>query len=672
VVRALVVIASCAACAPTAKPPAAARDDDVAARVRVANAEAAGDVDALGGRSRLELRALGRIAGTGNARARQRLLALAGDADPQLAAWAAGALGVAFAMQESPKATAPLPDRDAAAGALLALLARAGIDRAEVLEAIGRVGGDGTQAALAAAVNGGEAEVALIALARYARRGESLEPAARAAIIAAWNARDPAIRAAAMWAFAREHITDAVTTAAALVPVIERIRRALHDPDARVRAAAAAALGKHRQDGDRELARALSDLDWHVAAEAVRAMASAAEVDDGNLARVVQFAVDFAAVHPPYAHVALEALRALRPFGATVQLRPQLDAVLQDPHLSQLPPIVRGWIVCLTRQDLQYAAAQPDFAAIAACSEDLPEVYRAQLVAETLGGGHGDPAIRDRVFAQLRAHRDPRVRAATLEVADTLWPGGDAAAHTALMMTAAHALAASDPGEASAAIEAAARLDALAAPEPLLADARAQLDAAIAARAARETEPELADDLADLIVARELPSVTRPTRAHRAPPVHVEDVIGHAVTWHVDTTRGRIDIALSPDVAPWAVAAIVALTRTGFYDGLDFHRVVPDFVVQGGDPTMSGAGGPGFLLPAEPSTHADGAQLATGGVGIADSGPGTGGSQWFVMQAAAPHLDGRYTWFGVVAAGQDVADALVVGDRIVKATVEMR
>jgi cyclophilin family peptidyl-prolyl cis-trans isomerase len=143
------------------------------------------------------------------------------------------------------------------------------------------------------------------------------------------------------------------------------------------------------------------------------------------------------------------------------------------------------------------------------------------------------------------------------------------------------------------------------------------------------------------------------------------------VRWKLSTTAGPVTIELVPDVAPWAVAAIVSLTRKGFYDGLELHRVVPNFVVQGGDPTESGSGGPGFMLPAEPSDGLAGKGFVAGGVGIADSGRDSGGSQWFVMHSRAPHLDGRYTWIGKVIDGQKSADELVIGDKVVGATVEV-
>jgi cyclophilin family peptidyl-prolyl cis-trans isomerase len=98
----------------------------------------------------------------------------------------------------------------------------------------------------------------------------------------------------------------------------------------------------------------------------------------------------------------------------------------------------------------------------------------------------------------------------------------------------------------------------------------------------------------------------------------------------------------------------------GFYDGLDFHRVVPNFVVQGGDPRGDGWGGPGFALPDEPSL----APFDSWRVGIATSGPNTGGSQLFVTLLPADRLTGHYTNFGEVVSGREVLTELRVGDRI--------
>jgi len=149
------------------------------------------------------------------------------------------------------------------------------------------------------------------------------------------------------------------------------------------------------------------------------------------------------------------------------------------------------------------------------------------------------------------------------------------------------------------------------------------------------------------------------------PPVDVAQAFAPGLVWVLTTARGEIQIALDAKAAPWAVATIVALTRKRYYDGLEIHRVVPDFVVQGGDPTQSGWGGPGFTLPAEPTTPSFG----TGHVGIADAGRDSGGSQWFIMHSPSPHLGARYTNIGRVVAGASIADALLIGDRIERATI---
>ena len=126
-----------------------------------------------------------------------------------------------------------------------------------------------------------------------------------------------------------------------------------------------------------------------------------------------------------------------------------------------------------------------------------------------------------------------------------------------------------------------------------------------------------------------------------------------AVTEDADNTvimtlkNGKVVIRLRPDWAPKHVEQIKALVKRGFYDGLSFHRVVPDFVAQGGDPFGDGEGGPGWALPDEHTAlHFD-----RGTLGIATSGPETGGSQFFFCHSAQPHLDGRYTVAGQLEGG---------------------
>lgn len=131
------------------------------------------------------------------------------------------------------------------------------------------------------------------------------------------------------------------------------------------------------------------------------------------------------------------------------------------------------------------------------------------------------------------------------------------------------------------------------------------------------------------------------------------------------TRRGRIEIALDLVDAPLATASFVRLARSGFYNGLTFHRVVPGFVAQGGDPRGDGNGGPGFAIRCEYS----GRPFGRGALGMALSGKDTGGSQFFITLEPQPHLDGAYAQFGQVIAGMEVADRLTPGDVIERVEV---
>jgi cyclophilin family peptidyl-prolyl cis-trans isomerase len=126
------------------------------------------------------------------------------------------------------------------------------------------------------------------------------------------------------------------------------------------------------------------------------------------------------------------------------------------------------------------------------------------------------------------------------------------------------------------------------------------------------------------------------------------------------TSKGEVEIALDLIEVPLATAAFVARAKRGYYDGLDFHRFVPAFVVQGGCPRGDGYGGPGYSLPSEPGTYPYG----RGAVGIANGGPDTDGSQFFVTLTPQPQLDGVYTQLGRVTRGLEVVDQIRPGDVI--------
>jgi cyclophilin family peptidyl-prolyl cis-trans isomerase len=132
------------------------------------------------------------------------------------------------------------------------------------------------------------------------------------------------------------------------------------------------------------------------------------------------------------------------------------------------------------------------------------------------------------------------------------------------------------------------------------------------------------------------------------------------ITLH--TTKGDVKINLFEQEARETVKNFARLAGRKYFDGLSFHRVVPGFVVQGGDPKGSGWGGPGHSILCEINPH----RYERGVVGMALAGKDTGGSQFFITHAAHPHLDGTYTVFGKVTEGMPVVDALTVGDRIMR------
>ena len=135
----------------------------------------------------------------------------------------------------------------------------------------------------------------------------------------------------------------------------------------------------------------------------------------------------------------------------------------------------------------------------------------------------------------------------------------------------------------------------------------------------------------------------------------------------LETIRGPIVLELYPEHAPKTVNNFVFLVKEGYYDGVTFHRVIADFMIQGGDPTGTGRGGPGYKfedeLKGNPLRH------ETGVISMANAGPNTNGSQFFITHSPQPHLDGKHTVFGKVTSGMDVVNAVRQGDKIVKVVV---
>ncbi len=152
----------------------------------------------------------------------------------------------------------------------------------------------------------------------------------------------------------------------------------------------------------------------------------------------------------------------------------------------------------------------------------------------------------------------------------------------------------------------------------------------------------------------------------KPPEMQIDAAKNYRVT--METSKGTIVLELYPQHAPKTVNNFVFLANAGFYDGVVFHRVIPDFVIQGGDPTGTGRGGPGYQFEDElkknPLKH------ETGVISMANAGPNTNGSQFFVTHSPQPHLDGRHTVFGRVVKGMDVVNAIQQGDKMLKVTAE--
>jgi peptidyl-prolyl cis-trans isomerase B (cyclophilin B) len=143
-----------------------------------------------------------------------------------------------------------------------------------------------------------------------------------------------------------------------------------------------------------------------------------------------------------------------------------------------------------------------------------------------------------------------------------------------------------------------------------------------------------------------------------------------ALTATIHTEKGDIRLTLFPDQAPLTVLSFVNLATRGFYDGLTFHRVIPDFMIQGGCPLGTGTGGPGYRFKDEfdPSLKHD----KPGILSMANAGPGTNGSQFFITHVPTPWLDNKHAVFGSVVdeSDQKVIDSIRMGDRITSVTIE--
>jgi cyclophilin family peptidyl-prolyl cis-trans isomerase len=539
----------------------------------------------------------------------------------------------------------------------------------EAVTAIAKIGGDDGVRALSEILAGGSPGAA--------------SPVVEAALLEAWrlgarapvselvrfaDATVPITRWRALYSLARLRV------AAAAAPLV----RALADPDQQTRVVAARGISKALVDSARLDARSvtnalrplLDDRDAHLRINALRALAS---FRDSALAD---------AVVP---------LVADRDIGVAVQAETTLGVLRGSVAIAALRPRLTSSVFALKRQAL-IALAQADsaagVAAGAAVTGDADWRWRS-VAAEAFGAARA----RDRLEAQL-ADPDGRVVAQALQALQRIVPATD----TLLPARARALITHSDPAVRSVAAELLGRRPDVNDVDLLVAaytraegdpfnDARLSAVSALGAIAASSSTgrlrvatkfvsvvPRPEDYLVRRLAADTLPD-TRDAWGAILPIATgrtLADYRDVARRWLapalggtnprilVETDRGTIEIELLAAEAPLTVAAILDLVERRYFDGTRWHRVVPNFVVQDGDPRGDGWGGPGFILRDEINPM----RYQTGSVGMALSGPDTGGSQYFITHSAQPHLDGIYTIFGRVVGGVVVLNAISQGDRI--------
>ncbi len=418
-----------------------------------------------------------------------------------------------------------------------------------------------------------------------------------------------------------------------LVPLVRDWER-----DTRAAVAAARALGAI---GDRTAGPALIDLlrtkglDPLLRLEVIGALASTRAAGAFDL--LLPLAQDPA---PTVRAAALAGLRAVDPLSYTVMLSgldPDPDWRVRSAIASSLSTLERD-------------AAEPRLMAMLKDS-DLRVVPAVLSALVTIRAERLVPVLHEWL-----AHPDVVIRsAAAAGIGELKPPGGDRA-----LIDAFHAAGRDDAYGARAAA-----LDALTKYGPgvagsVLREALADKDWAVRVRAAALLAP--IDPSADLAAAIR-PAPTGRDRSFYDEPELIVPTVSPRV--YIDTSRGRIEIELAVVDAPLTCLTFMTLARKGFYNGVRWHRVVPNFVVQAGDPRGDGEGGPGFTIRDE--IHQ--LPFMRGTLGLALEWADTGGSQFFLTHSPQPHLDGRYTVFGRIVRGLEVLDRMQPDDAIVRMLV---
>jgi cyclophilin family peptidyl-prolyl cis-trans isomerase/HEAT repeat protein len=589
------------------------------------------------------------------------LIPLLADDDPSVRAFAAFALGqVGDANLTGPLIDALHRERDP-------------LVRRQVVHAMGRAGDRSALAALAgASLSRDEARARAIAIARFGMR-DVVDPQATALLAALLADDDPLLRRDAAYFFGR--ITD--TTAWAQHAGAIRAAAAARPLDDPAQPHLALALGRLGNARDLpHLERLLSESpDWTARVNAARALGMVPEAASGAL---------LAALDDEVYHVAVAAAQALASrVGAAGALTEWAEANPDEWHVwtAFLPAIVRAGRTGAVRAALARAHDHGPFARAAALRA-LADARHPALLAHLLdAAADADPRIAGAALDAL-AQRWARQRSASRAAA--LYPTfaeGVRRADAGTVQAAAPALAdslffAMGGGavmrEAFAALEESRSVGAMTAIVRAHGVARdtAALNFLIDV-ALHGPHPVVRRAATDALDQRFGEGIDFEPTGLSAPPFPVLQVdrlarLGPRPHLRLETERGTIVLELASDWAPITVLSITRLAEEGYYDGVAFHRVLPNFVAQGGDFARGdGFGGPEYFLPSEFTPLA----YEAGALGMASAGPDTEGSQFFITHSMQPHLEGGYTLFGRVVAGQDVVDALRVGDRVLRARV---
>jgi cyclophilin family peptidyl-prolyl cis-trans isomerase/HEAT repeat protein len=456
------------------------------------------------------------------------------------------------------------------------------------------------------------------------------------------------------------------------------------DDVSEVRAACAKGLGDAGTDADAlMLKRLLDDPDYRVAVEATRALAKFAAKCKSSCSSIsalgdLNFRVerlvrgDTAGGGQPLLALAQQGLPAGGK-SVLVALRDQLLAALRSVNDARIRKDVAN-IEC--RLAAAIDRINGELKEVLSCGGALvPEGQRLAMGLQEVGQSPAkDPVRRVEDLGSYVFHTDPRVKLAAIEAlgtnkaiqaADRLRP---LIGNPDLVIAAAAVSALAKLGDKSAipAMRALAP-QALQTIElaPPLAEALELLDAK---EAAAELQPWLQSTHAAVRIAAAgaltkltgqpvaAPRVERPANQVKPPNLPKDAAL------KIKTEKGEFEVKLYTQDAPLTSLNLYTLARKNFFKNINFHRVVPDFVAQGGDPRGDGEGGPGYTIRCEINHR----PYTRGVVGMALGGKDTGGSQLFVTLAPTPHLDGKYTAFGEVVKGQEVVDALLEGDKILE------